>query len=65
MAIILHYRRPAEPAPRLLAPDDQVLGQIIIFPGVRIERRVVDEAPGKTVGSSRKGTQRSRKKHRR
>ena len=65
MAIILQYRRPAEPAPRLADARDCVLGQIIIFPGVRIDRYAAEEAPGGTVTSARKGTQRSRKKQRR
>ena len=38
MAIILQFRRPAEPAARLWKPTIGVLGQIIIFPGVRIDR---------------------------
>lgn len=64
MAIILQYRRPAEPAPRVIEPDDRVLGQIIIFPGVRIDR-YAEETPGGNVSSSRKGAQRNRKKQRR
>ena len=64
MAIILQYRRPAEPTPRLVEPDE-LLGQIIIFPGVRIDRRAAEETPGGRVTPSRKGTQRSRKKQRR
>jgi hypothetical protein len=65
MAIILQYRRPAEPAPRLAEPGDCIVGQVIIFPGVRIDRRAAEETPGGTITSSRKGTQRSRKKQRR
>ncbi len=64
MAIILQYRRPAEPTPRPVDLEDGVLGQVIIFPGVRIDR-YAEEAPGGGVSSSRKGTQRSRKKQRR
>jgi hypothetical protein len=65
MAIILQYRRPAEPAPRLADASDSVLGQVIIFPGVRIDRYAAEQTPGRTVTSSRKGTQRGRKKQRR
>jgi hypothetical protein len=64
MAIILQYRRPAEPAPRPVELDDSVLGQVIIFPGVRIDR-YAEEAPAGDVSASRKGTQRNRKKQRR
>jgi hypothetical protein len=44
--------------------ENSVLGQIIIFPGVRIDR-YTDEAPKRSVSASRKGAQRSRKKQRR
>ena len=64
MAIILQYRRPEEPAPRPVESEDSVLGQIIIFPGVRIDR-YAEAAPKGKVSPSRKGAQRSRKKQRR
>ena len=64
MAIILQYRRPAEPAPRAMVAEDGALGQIIIFPGVRIDR-YTEDAPKRSVSASRKGAQRSRKKQRR
>jgi hypothetical protein len=64
MAIILQYRRPDEPAPRPAEAEDRVLGQIIIFPGVRIDR-YAEAAPKGKVSPARKGAQRSRKKQRR
>ena len=64
MATILQYRRPAEPAPRLPASPDQILGQVIIFPGVRIERYTTEEAPSKSFGSARKPAHRRKKQRR-
>lgn len=64
MAIILQFRRVAEPAPRDIA-EDAVLGQIVIFPGVRIDRRASEGTPGGTAAPPRKRAQRSRKKQRR
>jgi hypothetical protein len=64
MATILEFRRTAEPAPRVMDLKDRAFGQIIIFPGVRIERRANEEIPGGTATSSRKRAQRGRKKHR-
>ena len=43
---------------------DRAFGQIIIFPGVRIERRAYEGTPGGTAGTSRKRAQRGRKKQR-
>ena len=63
MATILVFRRAAEPAPRVTELKEGALGEIIIFPGVRIERRTSEGAPG-TVTTSRKGSQRARKKQR-
>jgi hypothetical protein len=64
MATILEFRRTAEPAPRVMDIKDRAFGQIIIFPGVRIERRANEETPGGTANSSRKRAQRGRKKQR-
>jgi len=64
MAIILQFRPAVEPALRVMEPEDAVLGQIIIFPGVRIDRRASEGTPGGTA-APRKRTQRSRKKQRR
>ena len=64
MATILEFRRTAEPAPRVMELKDHAFGQIIIFPGVRIERRAYEVTPGGTAGTSRKRAQRGRKKQR-
>lgn len=64
MGIILQFRRLAEPAPRDLESEDRVLGQVIIFPGVRIERRATEGAPSGTASPSSKRAQRGRKKQR-
>lgn len=64
MATILEFRRTAEAAPRAVEPEDRPLGQIIIFPGVRIERRAYEGAPGGTASTPRKRAQRGRKKQR-
>ena len=64
MAIILEFRRKADPVMRVTEPRDRVLGQVIIFPGVRIERRAWEEAPSGTASHPRKPAQRSRKKQR-
>lgn len=65
MAIILQFHRAVELAPRVMEPEDRVLGEIIIFPGVRIERRASEGTPAGTSAPSRKRAQRSRKKQRR
>ena len=62
MGTILEFRRAAEPAPRVTELKKGVLGEIIIFPGVRIERRA--EGNPETGDTSRKRAQRGRKKHR-
>jgi len=64
MATILEFRRTAETAPRVMELKDHALGQIIIFPGVRIERRAYEATPGGTASTSRKRAQRGRKKQR-
>ncbi len=63
MATILEFRRAAEPAPRVTELKQGALGEIIIFPGVRIERRACEDGP-RTATTSRKGSQRARKKQR-
>ena len=65
MAVILQYRRPAETAPRQMEPCEGVLGQVVIFPGVRIDRYTEDDSPSENVSAARKGAARSRKKQRR
>ena len=61
MATILKFRRTADPAPRTSEVEDRPLGQIIIFPGVRIERHAHEGTPRGTANSSRKGAQRRKK----
>jgi hypothetical protein len=61
MATILKFRRTADPAPRASEVEDRALGQIIIFPGVRIERHAHEGTPGGTTNTSRKGAQRRKK----
>lgn len=64
MATILEFRRAAEAAPRIMEPKDRPIGQIIIFPGVRIERRAFEGTPSGTANHSGKRAQRGRKKQR-
>jgi hypothetical protein len=64
MATILEFRRAAEAAPRIMEPKNRPIGQIIIFPGVRIERRTFEGAPRGTADHSGKRAQRARKKQR-
>jgi hypothetical protein len=61
MATILEFRRRAEAAPRGTEAEDGVLGQVIIFPGVRIERRAYEGAPAETTSAPRKRAQRRKK----
>ena len=61
MATILEFRPVADPAPRAELPADCRLGQIIIFPGVRIERRG-EGTPGGTATPPRKRGPRARKR---
>ncbi len=61
MATILQFRQTAEATARAERPTDGTLGEIIIFPGVRIERRSTPEAPRQRV-QPRRRAQRSRKK---
>jgi hypothetical protein len=63
MATILEFRRAAGPTSRDTELRDGVPGQIIIFPGVRIERQAYEGNPG-TASTSRKRAQRGRKKQR-
>jgi hypothetical protein len=63
MGIILEFRRSEEGAVRMATPTEGSLGQIIIFPGVRIDRRVPGDTPRLTdTPSPRRRAQRSRKK---
>ena len=62
MAIILQFRRPDDAAAQAAKPAGLGHGEIIIFPGVRIERRASGGTPGGAGASPRKRAQRSRKK---
>jgi hypothetical protein len=64
MATILEFRRATEALPRIMDPKDRPLGQIVIFPGVRIERGAFEGSPSGTANHSRKRAQRARKKQR-
>jgi hypothetical protein len=61
MGIILEFRR-SEEAVRISRPVEGSLGEIIIFPGVRIDRRASSDTPDQTGAPSRGRLQRSRKK---
>jgi hypothetical protein len=62
MGIILEFRRGEEAASRIVKPENGSLGEIIIFPGVRIDRRASSDAPRQTGAPSRRRAQRGRKK---
>ena len=62
MAIILRFRRPEGAAAQAAKPAEAALGEIIIFPGVRIERRASGGAPRGAGSSPGKRVQRGRKK---
>ena len=47
MGIILEFRRSEEAAVRIARPVEGSLGEIIIFPGVRIDRRAPGERPSR------------------
>jgi hypothetical protein len=61
MGTILEFRRSDEAAERCARPVEGSLGEIIIFPGVRIDRRASSFTPD-AGASSRRRVQRSRKK---
>jgi hypothetical protein len=62
MAIILEFRRTEEAVSRIVKPGENSLGEIIIFPGVRIERRGFGQNPTETNTPTPRRAQRSRKK---
>jgi len=62
MGIILEFRRSEEAAVRISRPVEGSLGEIIIFPGVRIDRHASSDMPNQTGTPSRRRLQRSRKK---
>jgi hypothetical protein len=64
MGTIIEFRRPEEAATRLTRPVAGSLGEIVIFPGVRIERyrESSDDLPESAGTPSRRPAQRGRKK---
>ncbi len=64
MATILEFRRTEEAAALAGKPVEGSLGEIIIFPGVRIERRTSSDAPERTGPTARRRAPRTRKKSR-
>jgi hypothetical protein len=62
MGIILEFRRSEEAAIQTAAPVQGTLGEIIIFPGVRIDRRAMTDVPEQAGTPSGRRVQRSRKK---
>jgi len=64
MGIILEFRRSEQVAERSAGPVEGSLGEIIIFPGVRIERyrRVSNDMPEHAGTPPRGRAQRGRKK---
>jgi hypothetical protein len=61
MGIILAFRRDDEAAIPIAKPVNGLLGEIIIFPGVRIERGLWRD-PAETGAPSRRRAQARRKK---
>jgi hypothetical protein len=64
MATILEFRRTEEATARIGKPVEGSLGEIIIFPGVRIERAPSDDAAQGTGSTDRRRAPRARKKSR-
>jgi hypothetical protein len=62
MGTILAFRRNEEAAIPIVKPAVGSLGEIIIFPGVRIERGTWRDKPADTGAPARKRAQRGRKK---
>jgi hypothetical protein len=64
MGTVLEFRRSEEAAQRAARPVEGTLGEIIIFPGVRIERfrQASSDLPEHAGTSARKRAQRGRKK---
>jgi hypothetical protein len=62
MAVILEFRRSEEAASRIATPVQGSLGEIIIFPGVMIDRRASRDSPRQSGAPPRRRIQRARKK---
>ncbi len=63
MAMILEFRRTENAAASIGKPVEGALGEIIIFPGVRIERNTSTDAP-QSRPTRRRRVSRVRKKSR-
>lgn len=61
MATILQFRPSAEAKARIERPEEGTLGEIVIFPGVRIDRRGAADATRQASAPPRRRAQRSRK----
>jgi hypothetical protein len=64
MATILEFHRPDDAAAHFDQPLDGLLGEIIIFPGVKIERPGLSDEPQHTGSTKRRRLARDRKKSR-
>jgi hypothetical protein len=62
MGTILAFRRSDEAVIPAADRLDGSLGEIIIFPGVRIDRSASNDGPAQTRAPSRRRAQRARKK---
>jgi hypothetical protein len=62
MASILEFRRPDDRPARAASDADGPLGEIIIFPGVRIERHDLGGTPQGVGAPPRKRVQRRRRR---
>ncbi len=62
MGTILAFRRSEDAAIPMAKPATGSLGEIIIFPGVRIERIAWSDAPSRTGAPSPRRASRGRKK---
>ena len=62
MGTILAFRRSEEAAMPIAKPASGSLGEIIIFPGIRIERDAWRNKPARTGAPSRRRVSRGRKK---
>lgn len=64
MATILEFRRTKGETAHKGDPATEALGEIVIFPGVRIERHASTDAPRPVQSMQRRRAPRSRKKSR-
>lgn len=62
MAVILEFRRGEEAANRITRSVQGSLGEIIIFPGVRIDRCAAGNGSRQSGAPTRRRVQRARKK---